>query len=88
MIRPSANNAEKLLLQNELPLFVFLAALIGLVVLPSYRILALAAGDVAHDMPSCSHATFHSFGLGDVDDVVEEVGFAVLAAEALVESRG
>lgn len=88
MTGPSAYDAEKLLLKDELPLFVFLAALKGLVVLPSYRFLALATGDVAYNMPSGSHATLHSFGLGDVDDVVEEVGFAVLAAETLVESRG
>lgn len=83
--RPSAYNAEKLLLENELPFFVFLAAFVGLVVLPSYRILALAARDVAHDMPPCGHATLHSLGLGNVDDIVEKVGFAVLAAETLVE---
>lgn len=86
--RPSAYNAEKLLLKNELPLLVFLAALVSLVVLPSYRLPALTAGDVAYDMSSGGHVTFDGIGLGDVDDVVEEVGFAVLAAETLVDNRG
>lgn len=86
--RPSAYNAEKLLLKNELALLVFLAALVGLVVLPSYRLLALAASDVAYDMSPGGHVTFDGLGLGDVDDVVEKVGFAVLAAETLADNRG
>lgn len=69
--RPLAYDAEQLLLKNELPLLVFLAALVRFVVLPSYRLLALAAGDIAHDMSSCGHATLHGLGLGYVDDVVE-----------------
>lgn len=34
-------------------------------------------------MPSGRHATLHGFGLGDVDNVVEQVCFSVLPSEVL-----
>ena len=34
-------------------------------------------------MPAGGHVAFDGFGLDDVDDAAEEVGFAVLATEIL-----
>jgi hypothetical protein len=38
---------------------------------------------VAHDVAAGRHVALVGFRFGDVDDLVEEVGFAVLAAEVL-----
>jgi hypothetical protein len=57
--------------------------LIRLVVFPPDRIATLSACDVSYDMPAGCHVTFHRFGRLDVDDIGEEEGFAVLAAEVL-----
>lgn len=82
-----AHNAQQFLLQDELALLVFLAALVGLVVLPTHSLLALAAGDVADDVATGGHTALDGIGLGDVHDGVEEVGLAMLAAEVLESSR-
>jgi len=76
-----ADDAEQFFLQDKFPLLVFLAALVGLVVLPTHSLLALSAGDVADDMTTGCHAALDGLGLGDVHDVIEEVGLAVLATE-------
>jgi hypothetical protein len=78
---PSADDAEQFLLQDKLPLLVFLAALVGLVILPTHSFLALSARDVADDVATSCHAALDGLGLGDVHDVIEEVSFAVLATE-------
>jgi hypothetical protein len=39
--------------------------------------------DVADNVAAGGHAALVGLGLGDVDDVVEEVGFAMLATEVL-----
>jgi hypothetical protein len=75
------HDTQQLFLKNELALLVFLTALICFVVLPSYCFLALSAVDVAHDMFSRCHVTFDGIGLSDVHNIIEEVGFAMLAAE-------
>ena len=80
---PLTHDAQQLLLQNELALLVFLTALVCLVVLPPYRLLALPAVDVAHNVSSGGHVTFDRIGLCGVHNVIEEVGFAMLAAEIL-----
>lgn len=77
------HDTEKLLFENELALLVFLTALVCLVVFPSYRCLALSTGDITHDVSPGCHASFDSFTLCDIDDIVEEVCFAVLASEVL-----
>lgn len=82
-----ADDAEQFFLQDKFPLLVFLAALVGLVVLPTHSLLALSAGDVADDMTTGCHAALDGLGLGDVHDVIEEVGLAVLATEVLKERR-
>lgn len=80
---PLTNDTEEFLLEDELALLVFLTVLVRLVVLPSYRFLALSARDVAHDMSSSCHAALYSFALRDVDNFIEEVCFPVLASEVL-----
>ena len=48
----------------------------------------MSACDVSYDMPAGCHVTFHGFGGLDVDDIGEEEGFAVLAAEVLPDMGG
>jgi hypothetical protein len=79
----SRHRAQQLRLQNVLALLVLLAGLIGLVVLPADRLLALSAVDVAYDVAAGRHVALVGLGFGHVDDAVEEVCFAVLAAEVL-----
>lgn len=75
--------AEQLLLQDELALLVFFGALEGLVILPPDDFFALPTGDVAHGVFASGHIAITRVGGLDVDDAVEEIGFAVLAAEVL-----
>lgn len=77
------HDTEKLLFEDKLALLVFLAALICLVVLPSYRCLALSTGDITDDVSPRCHASLNSFALCDIDNIIEEVRFAVLAPEVL-----
>jgi hypothetical protein len=79
----SGYRAEQLRLENELALLVLFASLISLVVLPADRLFALAAVDVAYDVAAGGHVALVGLGFADVDDAVEEVRFAVLAAEVL-----
>lgn len=78
-----ADVAEQLGLEDELALLVLLARLVGLVVLPSDRLLALLARDVAHDVAPRRHAALRRLARVDVDDRVEQVGLAMLTAEVL-----
>jgi len=77
------HHTQKLLFEDKLALLVFLTALVCLIVLPSYRFLALSASNIAHDVSTGRHAALYSFALCDVDDSVEEVCFPVLASEVL-----
>ena len=77
------NRAQQLRLQYEFPLLVLLRRLVGLVVLPSHRLVTLPAHDVPYEMPARRHIALCGFRLRDIHDSVEEVGFAVLAAEVL-----
>lgn len=79
----SINLTQQLRLQDIFPLFVLLARLIRLIVFPPHRLLALPTRDIPHHVPPRRHIAFDGLGLRDVDDGVEEVGFAVLAAEIL-----
>jgi len=79
----SINRAQQLRLQNILPLLVLLRALKCLIVLPPHRLLALPAVDIPDYVPPCCHVALDGFGLRDVNNGVEEVGFAMLAAEIL-----
>jgi hypothetical protein len=75
---------QQLLLQNVLALLVLLRALVRTIVLPTNNLTALFAGDVAHQVTAGGHVALASLALSDVHDGVEEVGFAVLAAEVLL----
>lgn len=77
------NDTEQFLFENKLSLLVLLAALVCLVVLPSYRFLALSAGNIAHNMSTGRHAALYSFAMSNVDNIIEEVCFSVLASEVL-----
>lgn len=79
----SINRTQQLRLQNEFPLFVLLTSLIRLIIFPAHRLLALLANHIPHRVPARRHVALDRFGLRGVDDGVEEVGFAVLAAEVL-----
>ena len=82
-----AHNTQQLCLQDKLPLFVFLAGLVRLVVLPPYSLLALPADDIAYHVATSCHAALYCLRLVDVHDVVEEECLAVLAAEVLFGRR-
>jgi hypothetical protein len=82
-----SNIAQQLRLQNELPLLILLARLIGLIVFPPHRLITLSADNIPHDMSTGRHIAFGGLAGIDIDDIVKEVGFAVLAAEIL-ETRG
>lgn len=79
---------EQLGLENELALLVLLARVVGLVVRPAHIVLALATEDVPHDVSARRHVPLVRLPGGDVHDRVEEVGFAVLAAEVLHTGEG
>jgi hypothetical protein len=77
------DHTQELRLKDELALLVLLARLVRLVVLPADRLVALLARYVAHDVAPRRHVALAGLPLLDVDDAVEEVRFAMLAAEVL-----
>jgi hypothetical protein len=77
--------AEQLCLEDEFALFVLLTGFIGLVILPAYCLFALPAVNVAYDVSASRHIALVRVGLGDVDDAVKEVCFAMLATEISTE---
>lgn len=81
--RRSRNRTQELRLENELPFLVLLAGLKCLVVLPADCLFALAAMYVANDVAARGHVALVRFRLGDVDNLIEEVSLAMLAAEIL-----
>ena len=82
--QPLKHLHKQLGLQDIFALLVLLTRLIRLIVLPSHRLLALPTRNIPHYVSSGSHVAFGGFGLGDVYDGIEEVGFTVLAAEVLM----
>ena len=79
--------AQELRLQDKLALLVLLARLVGLVVLPAHRVVALAACYIAHDVAAGGHVAFGGLAGRDVHHGSEEVGFAMLATEVLKGKR-
>jgi hypothetical protein len=79
----SRHSAEQLTLEDKLALLVLLACLVSLVVLPTHCFLALSAVDVAYDVAAGGHVALVRLRLGDVDNDVEKVRFAVLTPEVL-----
>ena len=83
MIRHLSNLAQKLLFQDEFSLFVFFASFVCLVVFPANNFLALLAADISNNMPAGSHVTVTWLSRCDIDDIIEEVGLAVLTTKVL-----
>jgi len=81
----SSNLAQKLGLEDVLALLILLACLERLIVLPTHRLLALLAIYVPYDVPARRHVALSWLTLCGVDNAVEEVGFAVLAAEVTAD---
>ena len=77
------HRTQQLRLQYEFAFLVLLRRLVRLVVLPPHRLLALPAHYIPHNVPTRRHVAFAGVRLRNVHDGVEEVGFAVLAAEVL-----
>ncbi len=75
--------AKQLRLQDKLPFLILLASLECLVILPSHCLVTLSAGDVADDVSARGHVALRGIASYDIDDVIEEVGLAMLAAEVL-----
>jgi hypothetical protein len=80
---PLIHLTQQLLLQNILILLILLRTLIRTIVLPAHHLAALATRNITHYMTASRHVALARFALLDIDDFVEEVGFAVLAAEIL-----
>jgi hypothetical protein len=78
---------QQLLLQNVLALLILLRALVRAIVLPPDHLTALSASNISHQVAAGGHVTLASLTLLDIDDGVEEVGFAVLAAEVLLHNN-
>ena len=81
--RCSVDVAEQLGFEDELALLVLFGGLVGFVILPAHGFLALAAGNVTHDVSACGHVTFAGLAWEDVHDIVEEKGLAMLTAKVL-----
>lgn len=79
------NLAEQLGFQYVFALLVLLTTLECLVILPSNCLVALFTRNVSHDVASGGHVPFSGLTLNHVDNGIEEVGFAMLAAEVLPE---
>ena len=82
----SDNGNKQFRFQNELALLVFLRLLEGAIVLPTNGPFALLAFDVPHDVFACCHVPLVRVELINVDNVVEEIGLAMLSSEVLTES--
>lgn len=79
----SIHIAEQLGFQDVLALLVFLRVLVCLVVFPTNSLLALLATDISNNMSACCHIPVPCLARHDVDYVVEEKRFAMLASEIL-----
>lgn len=79
----SGNGAQQLRFQDKLALLVLLASLVRLVVFPADSLLALPAVDIADYVAASRHIALIWIRLGDVDDAIEQVCFAVLATKVL-----
>jgi len=77
----SCHIAEQLGLQDVLSFLIFLARLKRLIILPAYRLVTLSARNISHDVSAGRHVPLTGIAGRDVDDVVKEVCFAMLAPE-------
>lgn len=65
------HGGEQLRLEDEFALLVLFAALEGLVILPSNRLLALPTTDVANDVSTGRHIAFVGLAVDNVDHCAE-----------------
>lgn len=79
----SSNSAEKLCLQDEFALLVLLTSLICLIIFPTHSLFALSTVDVAYYVAPSGHVTLVGLRLGNVDNAIEQIRFAMLATEVL-----
>ena len=84
----SGHSAEQLSLEDEFALLVLFRCFVRFVVLPTDCLFALAALNITYNVSTCRHVALAGLALCDVDDAVEEVGFAMLAAEVLSRKVG
>lgn len=69
--------------KDELALFVFFRRLESLVIFPAHRFMALVASDITDNVSASRHVALIRIAGVDVDDSVEQVRLAMLAAEVL-----
>ena len=77
----SSNVTKQFRFEYELALLIFLACLIGLVVFPADRLVALLAFDITNNVPTRCHVSLHSICLLDVDHCSEQESFAMLSTK-------
>lgn len=82
----SSNSAEKLCLQDEFALLVLLTSLICLIIFPTHSLFALSTVDVAYYVAPSGHVTLVGLRLGNVDNAIEQIRFAMLATEVSTEN--
>ena len=80
----SCHITQQFSLQDVLSFLILLARLKRLIVFPAYRLVALSARNIPHDVSAGCHVSLTGIAGRDVDDVVEEVRFAMLATEILI----
>lgn len=80
----SGDLAQQFCFQDILAFLVFLLGFISLVVLPAHDLLALSARDVTNLVLASGHEAFNGIRWDNVDNRVEEEGFAVLSPEVLL----
>jgi hypothetical protein len=81
----SCHIAEQLGLQDVLPFLILFARLKCFIIFPAYRLVALSARNIPHDVSAGRHVPLTGIARRDVDYVVEEVRFAMLAPEILTD---
>jgi hypothetical protein len=82
-LHQSADLTQQFLLQDILSLLILLRALVRSIVLPPDNLSTLTTCNISNQVTAGGHVALAGLALLDVDDGVEEVGFAVLAAEVL-----
>lgn len=77
----SINIAKQLSLKDKFALLVLLGCLKCFVIFPPNYFLALTAGNVANNVTASCHMAFVWLASFKIDDVIEEICFAMLSSE-------
>jgi hypothetical protein len=80
----SCNIAQDLSFEYKFSLFVLFRVLVGFIVFPTDSLFTLTAVDVPDNMTACSHAAFVRLAALDIDNVMKQIGLAMLASEVLL----